>query len=474
MTGSAEIHRYFAVDGGAGAPLLSSLGEGGEGFERVDSPRHADVLLVFEPIYRKLLPALLEAARALPRPSRALILGRRRHPHALAEVLAFEEVLPGAVRREVGSAEEVRLLLRELPSRDAVIALERPPLHGPAEMELPSDQEQELSSELLVWSVGPLQRFTAGPLELLLACDGEQVVRVQVERGYAQRRLAESMVHASWEEAVRIARQLDPLAPFASLISYLQAFESLQGRGGSASARPVRQGALALERALNHLCWLERFCALLAADALQDRARSLIQALEWEREALLGSSAEAGWMPWRHPRAPSHRSLAEVRDLADDVLALGVRVERDRFLRARTQGLGRMGRETLEACGISGPVLAAGSQGEGDVRARLLTRIHAAAQDTALASQFLAQGEPEPEPRWDAPYGSTRATVPGPRGDLGLLLESMGDGRPSKVAWVSPSAALLHLVPHLLEGAKVADAEVLIASLDLSMAEVDG
>jgi NADH:ubiquinone oxidoreductase subunit D len=38
----------------------------------------------------------------------------------------------------------------------------------------------------------------------------------------------------------------------------------------------------------------------------------------------------------------------------------------------------------------------------------------------------------------------------------------------------SPSAALLGLIPELLAGQKLADAEMIVASLDLAMAEADG
>jgi NADH:ubiquinone oxidoreductase subunit D len=63
--------------------------------------------------------------------------------------------------------------------------------------------------------------------------------------------------------------------------------------------------------------------------------------------------------------------------------------------------------------------------------------------------------------------------VAGSRGDIGLFIESDGE-RLRQVVWQRPSAALLSLLPELLAGQKLADAEVILASLDLAMAEADG
>jgi NADH-quinone oxidoreductase subunit D len=66
------------------------------------------------------------------------------------------------------------------------------------------------------------------------------------------------------------------------------------------------------------------------------------------------------------------------------------------------------------------------------------------------------------------------ATVEGPRGVLGVYIVSSGGERPNQVQWQRPSASLLPLLPEILAGQKLVDAEVIIASLDLAIAEADG
>jgi len=51
---------------------------------------------------------------------------------------------------------------------------------------------------------------------------------------------------------------------------------------------------------------------------------------------------------------------------------------------------------------------------------------------------------------------------------------SEGEEQPAHVEWQRPSAALLPLLPETVAGQKLADAEIIIASLDLAMAEADG
>src|SRR5581483_846954 len=122
-------------------------------------------------------------------------------------------------------------------------------------IQLPQKHEQEMATELGVLSLGPVQAFTAGPLRLLLICDGEQVLSTQVEAGYASRDIAQAMTQVDWQQALHLARRLDPLAPLASQLAYVQAVEQLQGWQPSEPVVGLREAAILLERAKNVLWW---------------------------------------------------------------------------------------------------------------------------------------------------------------------------------------------------------------------------
>jgi NADH:ubiquinone oxidoreductase subunit D len=103
-----------------------------------------------------------------------------------------------------------------------------------------------------------------------------------------------------------------------------------------------------------------------------------------------------------------------------------------------------------------------------------------AIEDLAMPAEAAVTLEPVHDPErtrrnWLAP-GAAEATgtADSPRGRLAIRLRSTGGPGPADVNWERPSAALLTLVPSLLAGQTVADAGLLVASLDLSMAEADG
>ncbi|MDQ6801509.1 MAG: hypothetical protein M3041_11790 [Acidobacteriota bacterium] len=382
MTGSSSApRRCFIVDGCAGADLIAAMRGRDARLQVVDSPRQADLLLVLEPVSDALTSAAAGAYRAMPRPRRIATTGRTDPSRA-------DEVIDRLVRSDALTDE-----------RDIASEIE------PFTVPLPPKEEREIATELAVIALGPLQKMTAGPLRIILVCDGEQVVRADVQRGFAARGLAARMRGRPLGEATELARLIAPLSPVASEAAFARAV----GRGDG------DDDAIAIERARSHMWWTERFATLMGIEWLARAARSI-----------------AG--------APTFSSAG--------VEGLLRRVEGDRLMRIRFRGVGRIGASLLEERGVTGPVLDASKHGHGDVLARLLTRLReAAAADSALVRTA--------------------------RGDL--VVEATHDGqRLLDLTWRAPSAPLIDLIPELVRDQKLADAEAIIASLDIATAEVDG
>ena len=472
---------YFAIDGGSGAHLLAALAECNPYIRQTASPRHAEVLLVCEPVNQKLAPAVIELARSLPRPARVLIVSESgaSHEHiAGTEPVPLEELLPGAYRIAAISVESVLEAILQPPQSSEYLNNDQPGIDETT-IELPQKQEQEIGTELVVLSLGPVQSFTTGPLRLLLICDGEQVFSAQVEAGYAYRGIAQAMMQADWQKALHLAHRLDPLAPIASELAYVQAVEQLQGWQPPESLTRLREAALALERATNVLWWLVRFAHILADASLTTRSYSLATRFAdcmsqcWRQEP-------STWILPQYsistPAVVEHSAIGQLRQIAAEVATLKRQLERYRLFALRTHGIGVLALERLEAAGVSGPVLLASKQGAGDVQSRLLARLDAAISDLHVAAETLVAGESAPAhtANWEVPAGTAHVVVRGPRGDIGLHLESTGGEQPARVEWQRPSAALLSLLAEMLAGQKLADAETMVASLDLAMAEVDG
>lgn len=470
-----RLCRYVAVDGGDGAHLLAALAGADPRLHPAGSPRHADLLIVVEPVARRLASALAEIARALPRPARALVVGEPgpdRFPHA--DLIRVEELLPGARRIPHHALTAVVDAALDPARADGLTVAGAPPLDATM-LPLPSKQEREIATELAVLSLGPVQPFITGPLRLLLACDGEQVLTVRVEGGYARRGIDEAMTGVTWREAADLAGALDPPAPVTGRLAYVRAMERLQGHEPPAPVTACRDAALALERARNHLWWLVRFVGLLDCAVVATPARGVAAALDEALPEVWDAPPEAWISPGGGVPPARTGAAAALARIAQDAATLAERVARDRLLGLRTRGVGVLDAARLRAAEVSGPVRRANERDAGDADARLRTRLAAAADDLRGAAALLTAGaEPHRAPVWDVPAGEACVAVEGPRGRIGVRLTSEGGNGPARVVWQRPSAALLTLVPEALAGQKLADAETILASLDLSMAEADG
>jgi NADH:ubiquinone oxidoreductase subunit D len=469
--------RYLVADGGSGARLIARLPALSKRLRCVSSPRHAELLLVFEPVTGKLAPSILELYRAMPRPRRALLVGEP-EPTCFpsADLVRLEELLPGVERVSAHphQLDELEQRLLTLPLWAAPTPLESP--IAAKTLPLPSKQEREIATEPVVLSLGPLQPLAAGPLRLLLVCDGEQVVSVRVAAGYAARDVVGAMAQASGPEIATIASALDPLAPAASRIAYITALEQLQRWEPDPLLREQREAILAFERAQNHLAWLVRFAELMADDRLAVTAQRLYGDLVAASSTLWVTSPVAWIMPQGQasPIQPEpHRSSLDC--LAVEIVALRGRLAGNRLLALRTAGIGVLSVDRLLRAGASGPTLRASERQQGDVLGRLLVRLDQAADDlrrTAASAPMLGANE-NGSATWLAPSGQARVAVAGPRGLIRLSLVSDGK-RLQHVVWQRPSTVLLGLLPDFLTGEKLADAEMIVASLDLAMAEADG
>ena len=485
---SRGVHHYVGVDGGFGANLLADLAGRDPYLQQVSSPRHADLLIVVEPISQKLAPSVVMMAAALAHPARVLLIGKSQAERTTLSESNFAQLdghFPDAQRIPFSSLEQIVnaafdvRLQSETNISDTTKSEE-------TTIQLPAKQEQEMATELAVLSLGPLQAFTSGPLRLFLICDGEQVFSVQMETEYAARGIAHTMTQSDWQQGLLLARQFDPLAPNASQLVYVEALEQLQGWQRPAHTHAYRALVIALERTQNTLWWLVRFARLLADSVLTERSYRLARQLTEFCSHIWQSPPEAWILPQYSGVLGirgSNNVSAQLQQLSHDTDVLRQYVERNRGFALRTRGIGILTLAQLKQAGIErGPVYDASKHGRGDIQSRLVTRLQDAVTDLRFASEVVGNVLKQPsssvhEACWDIPKGEATASVVGPRGDINIHLvhqETKEHDGPTLVEWRGPSAPLVALLPEFLVGQKLADAEVILASLDIAMAEVDG
>lgn len=472
------LHRYFAIDGGYGAHLLAALGGYSPYLQAVASPRHANLLIIVAPITQKLVPAIVEIAEALPHPAHVLLLSEPSGEHAGfagMDIADVETLFQGVRKLTTTSPADVLHALTDTAPW-AELALNHVNVPEAETIQLPSRHEQELATELIVLSLGPVQPFTAGPLRLFLICDGEQVLSVQVNSGYAHRGIARAMQQAEWQDALPLARSLDPLAPLAGQLAYVQVIEQMQGWQPSPPIVSLREAALALERVHNHLWWLVNFMRLLADAQLSDRAYQLASSFETTMTQLWQQDPSTWILPqWQGKVEYDETAMRQLHQLTDALETFTAALARNRWLMLRTRGIGVFPPAAINESDAPASIPVSNEPGKNDVQGRLLNRLQCAVTDVRNAMTIVSKNEfpPAHAEQWLPPVGEAQVTVEGPRGQLGLHVNSDGSEKPIHVAWQGPSAAWLPLLPQILTDQKLADAEVIIASLNLAIAEAD-
>jgi NADH-quinone oxidoreductase subunit D len=315
---------------------------------------------------------------------------------------------------------------------------------------------------------------------VFLICDGEQVHSARIQAGYAHRGIEQEMMQVRWEQSVPLARQVDPLAPLVGQLAYIQALEMLQQWSIPETTQRLRDAAIALERTANYLWWAARFASLLSATRIQKRVVQLASALTIQTVLLWQQPPEQWMLPQmtaeqaiERSRVPSQARL--LKKIASDIASLSTSLERDHWFSLRTRGIGTITTQHLIEKDIQGPVLSASQQGVSDVHGRFLYRLRAASRDlVTVAEGIQASQSGQRNADWNISAGTAYSMVEGPRGPIGLRLTSDGKETPQHVEWHRPSVSFLALLPEWLVGQKLADAELLIASLDLTMMEADG
>jgi len=176
---------------------------------------------------------------------------------------------------------------------------------------------------------------------------------------------------------------------------------------------------------------------------------------------------------------------------------------RNEIFMARCQNIGNFSAERAIAYGLSGPMLRASGVpwdlrkdepysiydrfsfqvpvgNYGDVYDRYLVRLEEMRQSVAIVEQAIekmpAEGPIVPEKmprRLRTPPGEVYARVEAPRGEWGAYLVSKGGDKPYRLKMRSPSFCNLSALREMATGQFLADAVMILGSLDIVLCDVD-
>ena len=368
----------------------------------------------------------------------------------------------------------------------------------------PVEQDAE-PLEMLV-NMGPQHPSTHGVFRMVLWVDGEKVVDVEPHIGYLHRGSEKLCEGEQYHQVVTLFDRLDYVSNFNNELAYCRAVEKLMGLDVPERAEYVRVILCELNRIASHLLFLGTFG--LDAGAMtpimftfrgRERIQGVFEAISGAR--MMHNYFRVGGVKEDLPDNFEQLIGGLLPDLRNDV------EESDRLLTynevfiARSKGIGPISAADALAYGLTGPCLRACGVPydvrkaepysvydrfdfdvpvgiDGDSWERYYVRVEEMYQSLRIIRQALDQIPQGPVSVMGRrlirpPAGDVYVRSENPRGEIGVYLVSDGSDKPYRVKVRPPSFCNLSALRMLLKETWLADAVVILGSLDIVLGEVD-
>ncbi|MEI6467284.1 MAG: NADH-quinone oxidoreductase subunit D [Verrucomicrobiota bacterium] len=357
--------------------------------------------------------------------------------------------------------------------------------------------------------MGPHHPSTHGVFRMIVTLDGERVMKLKPVFGYLHRNHEKIAENTTYLGSMPYTDRLDYLCSMTNNWAYAIAVEKLSGQPVPERAEYVRVILAEITRLLNHTC--------LAGFLMQDCGCSgtpLMYAFR-EREKILdlfeslsGSRMMCNYQRFGGCRVdPSADWLDGARKLTDnygrfldefETLLTG-----NEIIMARTQGVGALSPELAINAGVTGPMLRATGVNydlrkvdaygvysrfdfrvplgaHGDVYDRYMIRVLEMRESIKILQQALATipagpiMDPKAKLRGFRPKaGEAYGRIEGPKGEIGFYLVSDGSPNPYRYRVRPPSFVNLTVLEDMCLGQTIADAVIILGSVDIVLGEVD-
>ena len=363
--------------------------------------------------------------------------------------------------------------------------------------------------DLLEVSMGPHHPSTHGVFRMDVVLDGEQVVKLKPVFGYLHRNHEKIGENTTYLGSMPYTDRLDYFSSMTNNWAYALTVEKLTGLQAPERAEYIRVITAELTRLQNHTC--------LAGFLLQDMGAlgtPLMYAFrERERildlfESLSGARMMCNYMRFGGCRVDLPAGwVEEARLVVENYPHFLDEFERllneNEILLARTQGVGALKPELAVSAGITGPMLRATGVnydirkvdkygiydrfdfrvplGEhGDTFDRYMIRILEMRESLKILNQALRDIPEGPiiDPKYKVrnfkpKVGEAYGRIEGPKGELGFYVISDGSTNPYRYRVRPPSFINLTILEDMCLGHTIADAVIILGSVDIVLGEVD-
>jgi len=357
--------------------------------------------------------------------------------------------------------------------------------------------------------MGPHHPSTHGVFRMQVTLDGEVIVKLKPVFGYLHRNHEKLAENTSYLGSMPYTDRLDYLCSLTNNWAYALAVEKLAGLEAPERAQFLRVITGELTRLVNHSCLVgfllndlgTAFTPLLYAFREREKLLDLF-------ESLTGARMMCNYQRFGGCRVDATPEwLAQTKQVVDKFPSFLDEMEQlltgNEILLARTQGVGCLSPVLATNAGLTGPILRATGVDydirkvdqysiysrfefrvplgdHGDVYDRYMLRVLEMRESVKILQQALRDipagpiMDPKARPRGFKPKpGEAYGRIEGPKGEIGFYLISDGGTNPYRYRVRPPSLINLTVLEDMCLGQTVADAVIILGSVDIVLGEVD-
>ncbi|MBI4202785.1 MAG: NADH-quinone oxidoreductase subunit D [Chloroflexi bacterium] len=366
--------------------------------------------------------------------------------------------------------------------------------------------DKQLDTLEVMLNMGPQHPATHGVFRMVLSIDGERIVDVEPHIGYLHRGSEKLCEHEQYSQIITLFDRLDYIANFNNELVVCMAAEKLMGTEVPERAQYIRTILCELNRIASHMLFYGTFA--LDAGAMtpsmyafreRERIQQIFEATSGAR--MMHNYFRIGGVKQDVPEDFSQRVAASLGPIKETIEEADNLVTFNEIFLARSRDVGTIDGKTAVALGLTGPNLRASGVDydvrrvqpylvydrldfnvplgdRGDCWDRFWLRIREMDESVKIVEQCLAQMETGPimapmRRISRPPKGEVYVHAENPRGDLGVYLVSNGGDRPYRLKIRPPSFCNLMSLKHMMRDAYVADAIMVLGSIDIVLGEVD-
>ena len=358
----------------------------------------------------------------------------------------------------------------------------------------------------LMINMGPQHPSTHGVFRLVIWVDGERIVRCEPHIGYLHRGSEKICESEHYNQIITLFDRLDYVGNLNNELAFCLASEKIMDIVIPERAEYIRVILCELNRIASHMLFYGVYgldagamTPMLYAFRERERVQEFFESVTGAR--LMHNYIRIGGVKEDLPSD----FLGRLKNLLDD-LKRGIDecdqlLSQNELFLARTKGVGILSGADAVDFGVTGPTLRASGVAEdvrvtdsysiydrfdfgipvgtyGDCWDRFYVRVEEMRESVKIIEQamdVIPEGDVFAKVRRiiRPPIGEVFVRTESPRGDLAVFLVSDGTDTPYRVKVRAPSFANLQALKHMLRSAYLADAVLILGSIDVIMGEVD-